>query len=209
MADYLRTKSFNVIDWPICLGLFVLALWLRASNLDHFVTADEHNWIYRSGLFLNAFLQGDWSGTSVWLTPAVTTTWLGSAGLTAYYQLHQTEINQPFLNWLVSFSSTKVDLDILVALRWSMAIFTATMIIVVYILARKLWVLPLALLGTLFLLLDPHLLSVSRIIGHDAPATLFAISSLLAFFYTRRKLNQQVSESANQQKIHSSDSRAV
>jgi len=182
-------------DWLLCLGLFGLALWLRIIDLTHFVTADEHNWIYRSGIFLHAFLQKDWSGTSVWLTPGVTTTWLGSISLTIYCQLHEAAINQPFLEWLVSIPRNKIDLDILLALRWSMALTTAVMVAVVYGLARKLWSRPLAVLGTLFLLAEPHLLAVSRIIGHDALITFFTMGSLLSFFYARRLLFQFVSDS--------------
>ena len=43
------------IEWLIGLLLFGLALWLTATDLAHFVTADEHNWVYRSGADL---LQG-------------------------------------------------------------------------------------------------------------------------------------------------------
>jgi 4-amino-4-deoxy-L-arabinose transferase-like glycosyltransferase len=175
------TKRSAPLDWLLAIALFGLAFWLRADNLDHFVTADEHNWVYRSGIFLHAFLQKDWPGTSVWYTPAVTTTWLGSAGLAVYYNLYQATINQPLSEWLISFSRNKVDLDILAALRGSMALFTALMVAVVYDLARKLWPRPLALLGTLLLLTEPHLLAVSRIIGHDALITFFVVASLLAF----------------------------
>lgn len=180
----------SFIDWLIGLGLFSLALWLRATNLIHFVTADEHNWIYRSGLFLHAFLQKDWLGTSVWLTPAVTTTWLGSASLAIYYQIHEAAINQAFLEWLVSLPRNKIDLDILLVLRWSMALCTSLMIMVVYGLARKLWSRPLALLGVVLLLAEPDLLAVSRIIGHDALITFFVTGSLLSFFYAKRLLPQ-------------------
>lgn len=186
MIDPQRQKS-SLIDWLVALGLFSLALWLRAVDLTHFVTADEHNWIYRSGLFLNAFLRRDWPATSVWLTPAVTTTWLGSGSLAVYYQLHQAMIDQPFTEWLVSFSRNKIDLDILVIMRWSMAVFTAVMVAVVYGLARKLWPRPVALLGCVFLLTEPHLLSVSRIIGHDALVTVLMIASLLSFLWVLRR----------------------
>ena len=178
----------GLIDWLLGLGLFSLALWLRITDLSHFVTADEHNWIYRSGIFLHAFLQKDWPSTSVWLTPAVTTTWLGSLSLTIYYQLHQTAIDQPFLEWLVSIPRNKIDLDILWLLRWSMALMTASMVAIVYGLACKLWTRPLAVLGTIFLLAEPHLLAVSRIIGHDALITFFTAGSLLAFFQAKREL---------------------
>lgn len=187
-----------LIDWLAALTLFGLALWLRAANLNHFVTADEHNWLYRSGIFLRALLQADLPATSVWYTPAVTTTWLGSAGLAIHYYLHQPGIDRPFMEWLVAFSRNKIDLEVLLALRWAMALFTAAMVGVVYGLARKLWSRPVALLGALLLLTEPHLLAVSRIIGHDAPLTFFTAASLLAFFYARRQLiNRRPSQSRN------------
>lgn len=177
-----------LLNLLIALLLFSLAFWLRVTDLTHFVTADEHNWVYRSGLFLGALLQGDWAGTSVWLTPGVTTTWLGSLGLSAYYQTYQTIINQPLAEWALSFPRNRIDLDVLLYLRWAMALFTSAMTVVVYGLARKLWSLPIVLLGTLFALLSPHLLAVSRIIGHDAPVTFFSISALLAFLVAKREL---------------------
>jgi hypothetical protein len=183
------------LDLLIGLFLFGLALWLRSFDLTHFVTADEHNWIFRSGLFLNAVLRRDWPGTSVWLTPGVTTTWLGSLSLAAFYRIHELSVNEPFLEWLVSFPRNKIDLDVLVALRWSMALSTSFMIVVIYGLALKLWARSVALLGTLLLLAEPHLLAVSRIIGHDALITFFAIVSLLAFFYARRSLPLPVTSS--------------
>jgi 4-amino-4-deoxy-L-arabinose transferase-like glycosyltransferase len=128
----------------------------------------------------------------VWLTPAVTTTWLGSLGLLAHFNQHAADIGRPLSEWLVSFSHNKIDLEVLLAMRRSMAFFTALMTAVVYGLARQIWSRPLALLGSLILLAEPFLLAVSRIIGHDAPATYFAIASLLAFLFARRLLSDAV-----------------
>ncbi len=186
---HIRLKPW-LFDWLIAFGLFGLALWLRMANLTHFVTADEHNWVYRSGLFLNAVLRQDWSGTSVWYTPAVTTTWLGSGSLALFFQANQTTIDRPLVEWLTSFSRNKIDLDILLALRWSIVLFTSAMAAVVYGLARKLWPVPLALLGSLFLITEPHLLAVSRIIGHDALITFLVVSSLLSILYAKRFLSR-------------------
>jgi len=178
-----------IIDWFIALILFGLALWLRSIDLVHFVTVDEHVWVTRSGEFLHAILRKDWPGTYVWYTPAVTTAWIGSAGLASYYQLHESAIQKPFLEWLVSFRPNRIDLDVLWAMRWSMAVYTALMIVPIYGLARKLWSLPVAFLGTLFLLTEPHVLSISRIIGHDAPVTYSTIACLLALLYAKKLLD--------------------
>jgi hypothetical protein len=183
MAQNLTNINQRVGDGLIGLGFFGLALWLTTTDLTHFVTADEHNWIYRSGLFLHAIVQKNWAETSVWLTPAVTTTWLGSVALSLYYELHATSINQPFSEWLISFSKNKIDLNILQALREAMAVFTAIMVVLIYGLARKLWSRPVALLGILFLLTEPHLLSLSRIIGHDVPVAFFMTAALFSFIY--------------------------
>lgn len=175
-----------LVDWLIATGLFALALWLRLTDLTHFVTADEHNWVFRSGQFLLALTRQDWPGTSVWYTPAVTTTWLGSASLAIYYKIHAATLNQPLAEWLAAFPRNKIDLDILLLLRGSIALFSSVMVVIVYGLARKLWALPVAMLGTLFLLTEPHLLAVSRIIGHDVLITFFVTSSLLTFLYARQ-----------------------
>ncbi len=187
-----KLRQYTILlDGLIALGLFGLALWLRQDNLIHFVTADEHNWVYRSGLFLHALIQQDWVGTSVWYTPAVTTTWLGSASLAIFYKMQPTTLNQPLAEWLLSFPRNRIDLHILLALRWSTVLFTSLMVALIYALARNLWPRPLALLGALFLLTEPHLLAVSRIIGHDAPITFLSTASLLSFFYARRLMPKQ------------------
>jgi 4-amino-4-deoxy-L-arabinose transferase-like glycosyltransferase len=166
-------------------GIFVLALIPRVLALQHFVTADEAKWIYRSGQFLAALLQGDFAGTAVNLTPAVTTTWLGSMGLLAYYQQHQAELGQPLIEWLTSLPPFQAELPLLTAARWPMVIFTALAIAAIFLLAQRLWGSRVALLGAGLLALDPHTLALSRIIGHDAPAAMFVTLSLLALLCAR------------------------
>lgn len=180
-GDKPASTPFNWGDVALCGLIIGLALAYRATNLDHFITADEHNWVYRSALFLQALLTQDWPGTSLWLTPGVTTTWLGALALWPYYLLHQADIAEPLTVWLGSFSRNKIELPILVTMRWTMAGFTALMSGLLYLLARRLWSRPVALGGSLLLLAEAHLLAVSRIIGHDAPVTYFMAAALLAF----------------------------
>jgi 4-amino-4-deoxy-L-arabinose transferase-like glycosyltransferase len=163
----------------LSLGLFLLAFMPRAYALDRFVTADEAKWVYRSAQFLAAFLQGDWAGTTVNLTPAVTTTWLGSLGLSIYYQLHQATLGIPLEMWLRSLPEFRADLEVLVALRWPMVGLTALGVVLFYRVTRRLFGTPLALIAAIFIALDPHLVALSRVLGHDSPVTLFMGLSVL------------------------------
>lgn len=179
----------------ICLGLFLVALIPRVYDLDRFVTADEAKWVYRSAQFLAAFLAGDWAATSVNLTPAVTTTWLGSLGLASYYLTNQAAIGLPLVDWLASLPEFRTDLPILAATRWAMAIFTALGVVLLYRLARPLFGGSVALIGALFIALDPHTIALSRILGHDAPAAMLMVISLLLLLTGCRNIRLQKRDS--------------
>ena len=166
--------------------LFLLALLPRAVSLQTFVTADEAKWVYRSARFLGAFLRGDFPATAVNLTPAVTTTWLGSIGLWAYHTLRRASL-PPLADWLTSLPPFRVELPLLAAVRLPAALFAAAAIAGLYLLARRLWGREIALFGAILLAFDPHTVALSRIIGHDAPAAFFTALSLLAFFLAWRR----------------------
>lgn len=174
----------------ISLFLFLLALLPRAYDLPRFVTADEAKWVYRSAQFLAALLRGDVPATSVNLTPAVTTTWLGSAGLTLYYQLHQAALNQSFPDWLNSLPEFRVQLDILVATRWPMVILTSLAVVALYLIAARLFHPSLAFLAAVLVALDPHQVALARILGHDAPAAVFMSLSLLLLLLAVKRAEQ-------------------
>ncbi|RME48452.1 MAG: phospholipid carrier-dependent glycosyltransferase, partial [Caldilineae bacterium] len=165
--------------------VFLLALLPRAVSLQTFVTADEAKWVYRSAQFLGALLRGDLPATAVNLTPAVTTTWLGSIGLWAYHIRHRAAL-PPFEAWLASLPPFRVELPLLAAVRLPAALFAAAAIALLYLLARRLWGREIALCGALLLALDPHTVALSRIIGHDAPAALFVALALLAMLLAWR-----------------------
>ena len=120
------TQSTQATGWSeagLPLILFVLALIPRLVCLQTFVTADEAKWVYRSAQFLLATLSGDWAETAVNLTPAVTTTWLGSIGLSSYYLLHRAEIALSFSDWLAAIPQFRIDnLAVLAATRWAMGL---------------------------------------------------------------------------------------
>ncbi len=191
-----NNKRFSLVEVTISLGLFLLALLPRAYDLQRFVTADEAKWVYRSAQFLAAFLQGDFPATSVNLTPAVSTTWLGSLGLTLYYCFNQPTLNLLFNDWLLSLPQFRTELPILVATRWPMVIFTSLGVVVFYLLTRQLFNRPLAILAAAFIALGPHNVALSRILGHDAPAALFMIVSLLLLLLALKQAEDQSDQSS-------------
>ena len=173
-------RQMNRITVLKMLAVFLLALAPRVLALQQFVTADEAKWVYRSAQFLGAVLRADFAATAVNLTPAVTTTWLGSLGLLGHYQAHQAEIGLPLADWLAALPPFRAEVALLAGLRWPMALFTALAIAVIYLWARRLWGDRIALPGAALIALDPHTLALSRIIGHDGPAAMFMTLSLLA-----------------------------
>lgn len=191
-------RSYTRAGVATSLGLFLLALLPRAYDLPRFVTADEAKWVYRSAQFLAALLNGDLAATSVNLTPAVTTTWLGSLGLALFYRLNQAAINAPFTDWLLSLPEFRADLPLLVASRWSMVIFTSLGVVIIYWLARRLFNPPLAFIGAVFIALDAHTIALSRVLGHDAPAAVFMTISLLLLLLAVKPAGKQWSREAEE-----------
>ena len=163
------------------LGLFGLALLPRALGLGAFATADEAKWVYRSAQFLGALLRGDLAGTVVNLTPAVTTTWMGSLGLVAYYAQQRAALGVLLAGWLASLPEFRAEMDVLVAVRWPVVLLSSLAIVALYQLGRRLVDRRVALLFGVLLALDPQAIALARVLGHDAPAGWLVGLSLLAF----------------------------
>lgn len=194
MSSIIENQKSKIQNFLISLSLFLLAFLPRAYDLQRFVTADEAKWVYRSAQFLSALLRGDFPATSVNLTPAVTTTWLGSLGLAVYYQLHQSTLQQPFTAWLAALPEFRTELDILAATRWPMILLTSFSIVAFFLLLRRLFDPTLAFLASAFVALDPHPVALSRILGHDAPAMVFMSLSVLLLLLAVRPAKKQASE---------------
>jgi hypothetical protein len=192
-----QVKS-KIQNFFACLSLFLLAFLPRAYDLQRFVTADEAKWVYRSAQFLMASLRGDWAATSVNLTPAVTTTWLGSLGLALYYQFNRAVINLSFTDWLASLPEFRVELGVLAATRWPMVVLTSLSVVVFYLLACRLFNSTLAFLAAVFMALDPQPVALSRILGHDAPTAVFMSLAVLLLLLTIKPAGEQGSRGAGE-----------
>jgi hypothetical protein len=126
----------------------------------------------------------------------VTTTWLGSLGLVVYYELHQATLQMPLVEWLVSLPEFRTEVPILVAARWPVVITASLAVVVIYLLARRLFTRWLALTAAVLMALDAHTIALSRILGHDALVAIFVSISLLILLLAIKPAGEQRREAA-------------
>ncbi len=174
-------------------SLFLLALVPRVASLQVFLTPDEPNWMYRSVAFVMAILNGDLWATIHEGTPGgIPTQWVGAMSIWGRYVIHRLSL-VPFpasavaggtslsgyLEWLQGEPQNL--LDILVAVRLSVAVVTSLGVLGIYILVSKLFDVKTAILSALLLTMDPFYLAHSRVFHTDAVTSVFMILSVLSF----------------------------
>ncbi len=181
------------------MALFLLTLVPRVVGLDIFITPDEPRWMNRSAGFLEAILDGDFAHTiHTGETPGgVTTKWCGSAGIVARYlllrlnpsagegaSLHADNLRE-FLRWLQSAPHNP--LEVMVTVRWPIALFVSCSVVGIYLLARDLFAERVALLGAILLSMEPFNFALSRVLHLDALVTSFMALSVLSLAICLRR----------------------
>ncbi len=165
----------------VSLGLFVLALAARLPGLAIFLTADEpKSWFGRSIQFLGALARSDWAATFDSPAPGVTTMWAGTVGLLLEYA-RQGFPGGGIITFLDTLPFDPLDPAILPLVRLPVVVTAAIAVPLTYLWGRTFLGEMAALLAALFLALDPFLLALSRVLGHDALVAVFMWLSLLAF----------------------------
>ena len=178
-----RLKQDCQAGWGVAAGLFVLALVPRLLGLSTFLTADEPDWVIWSARFAQALTLGDWAGTSQTNHPGVTTMWSGTMGLLAYhFPLGRGLAGETFSSLLsrVGEQSFLPTPDMLPFLRFTIAFLSAACVAAAYLLARRTFDRKVALLGAIFIALDPFFVAHSRILHQDALASMFMMLAVLA-----------------------------
>ncbi|MDH7487756.1 MAG: glycosyltransferase family 39 protein [Anaerolineae bacterium] len=170
----------------IALLLFALALLPRLFTLDAFVTWDEPTWVFRSARFLEALRQGRWADTAQAGHPGVITMWAGALGV-AVHSATDPVAAQALADVLAAgeldvqdTAALRVLGEFLPLARLPVAVLTALTVAACYVLARRLFGLPTALLAALLLAFDPFFLAHSRLLHVDALAASFMTLSLLS-----------------------------
>jgi hypothetical protein len=167
-------------EWLLGGLVGLVALLPRLLHLDVFLTADEpKSWFGRSIQFLTALSQARWSETFDSPAPGVTTMWAGSLGLLLDYARHG--FPGSLVHFLVQVPFDPLDPAILPLIRLPVVLIATLTVVLTYLWGRDVLGETSALLAALFLALDPFLLALTRILGHDGLVTLFMWLSLLAF----------------------------
>ncbi len=180
--------------WVVPVGLFVLALVIRGSDLGGFVTIDEPRWLDRSRWFMTGLLVPDqecppvewgrefatqgWGCTFQIGYPGVTTMWGGSLGLWLYYWQTGPSVDMPtFLRALQLYPA--IDPAVIAPMRFPFAVAGALFVPLFYLLLWRLLTESVALGAALLVALHPFHIGLSRVIHHDSLNTIFMVLSFL------------------------------
>ena len=162
---------------PILLSIFFLLLLSltflpRLLSLSEHWATDETLWMLRSRDFFFALETGRFADTYITHHPGVTTCWLGSIAIWKKYG------RDPYAkSWF--YSDKFLSPDMLASIRFPIAVATGVLVLVAGFLLYRLFGRTTAGLGTLFLTVEPFLLSESRRAHTDALMSLFLLLSLL------------------------------
>lgn len=176
------TKKFS--SSSVFLILIFVAAIPRIFGLAVFLTADEpKSWFGRSIQFLQAIAEKNWLGTWDSPAPGVTTMWAGSIGLLLDYFRHP--LNITLVEYLHTVPFDPLSPAILPWIRLTSVLVAVLAVVLTYWWGKNLWGEAAAFLAAIFLALNPFLLALSRILGHDALVAIFMWLSLLAFLRVR------------------------
>ena len=176
------------IDIAIYVGLIVVFLAPRLAGIGSFVTLDEPSWLSQGANFYYALGQREFENTVYEYQPAVTTMWIISFAMMAYFPEYR-GFGQGYLDYekgrLDPFMIEK-GYDPLVLLTYSRIIQVFVLLVlflVLYFLLQKFLPKPVAIFALLFAMFDPFYLSQHRLMDHEGMVSLFVLISLVSLAY--------------------------
>ena len=166
--------------------LFIIALLPRLVAVERYITPDELTWVYRSVLFREALLHGQWVDTLIAGHPGVTTTWLGALAISL--QLAFQPAAQDTYTWITQIAWLAPDnaaafqqlATFLTGGRVAAAVVNSLGLAALFPLLCRLYNRPVAVLATLLLALDPFVAGLSGLLHVDGLMTTFATLSLVS-----------------------------
>jgi Dolichyl-phosphate-mannose-protein mannosyltransferase len=184
----------------IPVALLILALFTRLMWSNVPINIDETAWIRRGSAFLLALMNGNLSDTFLRHHPGVTNMWLIGAGLRLHYLLRGLMhpdvlmLSSPnLLDYLDRLATgAPVPLEAYISARVISGLVSACCLVGIYILSKRLFGRPAALIAIIILLLEPFFVAYQRSLTTDANETNFLWLALLAFLlYLRRAIEMR------------------
>ena len=164
--------------------VFALSLGIRLAGLDLYSTTDEGYWMQRTVRFGAALARGDLASTYRAGHPGVSVMWTGLLGIgperLAVYlpeRFVQHDALERSPGYLEAFS----------AARRAIAVLTSALVALAVLLAWRLLGTGPAVAGGVFLVLDPYVVGMTRLLHVDALlAPLMTVSALAGLIYWTR-----------------------
>lgn len=176
----------KIKDVLIYVLLAVVFLAPRLPKIDSFVTLDEPSWLSQGANFYYALGQREFENTVYEYQPAVTTMWIISFAMLAYFPEYR-GLGQGYLD----YEKGRLDpfmiehgYDPLVLLTYSRVIQVFVLLILFllfYFLLQRIIPKWAAVFAAVFVSFDPFFLGHTRMMDHEAMVALFVFVSILAF----------------------------
>ncbi len=167
----LRLTKQNVVTALFILFLILLTFLPRLFSLSVHWATDEDLWMQRSRNFYFALKNGEFEDTHVAYHPGVTTCWLGSLAIWLTAQPSY------FNSWL--HSDQFMSPGMLARVRFPIVFLSGILTLIAGLLLYRLFDALHACIGTLFLAIEPFLISESRRAHTDVLTALFLFLALL------------------------------
>jgi hypothetical protein len=166
--------------------LLVAILLPRGIALDRLVTPDETRWTTRAANFYYALARRDFANTYQWNHPGVIPMWAGTLAFLYYYPAYRDQATGQ-LNWWHEDVGTFLSdrgydpLRLLVIARLNMVVLITLAMLAAFLAASQLFGFWPAVLGFLFIAVDPFHIALSRLLHVDGTVSSLMLLALLAF----------------------------
>jgi hypothetical protein len=178
-----------VSDWRkkilLFVLLFVLIAPLRLIAADRPVTVDEPWWLISGSNYYYALTHRDFANTLYDYHPAVTTTWMVTTAMVAYFPEYRGlgqgyfDVRKPKFEEFLR-ENGKEALDLLRYSRWIQSFLILLFALVGFFLLQRLMDYRLAFLSISLAMTAPFYLGHSRLLNHEGMLVIFVLVSMIA-----------------------------